>query len=216
MSSTSNFYATDGKSLVIECFITFPCQPCEMIFLLPNKVKAVTNDYLEISETINQWNRKKTLRIDKFNRSRDEGTYTCAVSDLARMRYKTNEKTVRYVEHPFLNLSTSTPFVKVLLANESSQTTATLSVEYAANPMPQFMWRNNKNVILGLFTNDSHEGSFESKTILGTIKKNKLELFFKSPAYDDSGNYTLTATNIGGEKHEMKVELQVVGETYFE
>lgn len=212
MTSASDFYATDGKPFALSCYLPVNCD-CDISFVLPNKQKAVTNDYLSLSSGKQHPTLGRTLEIQKFNRLRDNGTYGCVLMRNETNEFRKSEKAVKFVENPHLNLSVVAPIVKVLLKNDRTATPVTLSVDYDADPQPEFFWDDSeKNRRLGQFPANTLEGRFEDDKFSGKLSPHKVDLHLKSVDYDDTGIYTLIALDRFGDQKSVSIKLEVYGE----
>lgn len=174
----------------------------------------MTNDYINVvsNTTVKaQWC-NKVLIIDKFNLTRDDGSYSCEIDDNSLDNKTKIERSVTYVENPFMNVSAQNQIVDAVVGKDSN-TVAKISVNYEANPLPKFEWIGNKDETIGSFVNGIEEDKFNKSRHDASLSAHTLELFFKNVDYDDSGNYTLIASSFG-EEESVSIRLRVSGKCF--
>lgn len=193
---------------------------CEVELLLPNGQKAETNDYIQInksSETMiyihedddfEMETKTLILKIQNFNKSRDDGIYKCVRHDFhVNMNISKSfaiEKPVTIVNHFYLNVSISKLTASVVLSDDL-QSTINLSIDFEAVPPPTFLWKR-RHSSYGSFDEETPESS----DFIPQYSKNNFAFEILNPSLEDLGNSILTVSNIAGEQ-EIQVELDIFG-----
>jgi len=191
IESDSNFFATNGSSFKLTCWVEVePSLTYEIIFILPNGEVAETNDHMEVTTLQHDDERVYiNLVICKSVEDRDRGDYNCTVIDNYN---NTNSKiaTMIFVEKPLIAFKVATPIIQHV--KEENRGQAQFKIEYTAYPSATFYWFNNFGEQIS--TNQTVTNFNKNEVV---VQKKSIELMIKGIELNDYGNYTLIGTAAG-------------------
>jgi hypothetical protein len=186
----------NGDIFEMNCFVIGNSdQFSRPLIFFPNGKTSETSLFMKVTVK----NRSVSVEIEKSNRLRDEGTYTCKIFDTASNRYHTFSKNLIFVDAPFINLSTTNDKL-VSKVSETAKVVFTLN----GYPKPTVEWFISKR------DDPGRDELTKSWKRVFEHSDDQVVLEILKTDVSDAGNFTLRATN-GNITKEKTIELKIEG-----